>query len=49
MTKVALSAAEKAGVTISVSDYYNSDALNKDRIKIIGRVESYNRFIRMGA
>jgi DNA-directed RNA polymerase subunit A' len=39
MTKISLRTAAKAGVTISVSDYYNSDAINKERLKIISEVE----------
>ena len=40
MSRMALIAAEKAGVTISVSDYYNTDAINKDRAKVIEEVEA---------
>jgi DNA-directed RNA polymerase subunit A' len=39
MTNMALRAAEKAGVTISVSDYYNTDSINKERVRIIDEVE----------
>jgi DNA-directed RNA polymerase subunit A' len=39
MTKMTLRVAEAAGVTISVSDYYNSDATNKERQRIIEEVE----------
>jgi DNA-directed RNA polymerase subunit A' len=39
MTKIALRTAAKSGVTISVSDYYNSDATNKERKRITDEVE----------
>ncbi|MDE1857046.1 MAG: DNA-directed RNA polymerase subunit A' [Candidatus Micrarchaeota archaeon] len=39
-TKLALRAVLAAGVTISISDYYNTEAMNKERFKIIAEVEA---------
>ncbi|HUY70434.1 MAG TPA: DNA-directed RNA polymerase subunit A' [Candidatus Baltobacteraceae bacterium] len=38
MAKMALRVTAKAGITISVKDYYNSDIVNKERVRIVSDV-----------
>jgi DNA-directed RNA polymerase subunit A' len=40
MAKLSVRVTAMMGVTISIKDYYNSDAINRDLAKIIGDVES---------
>ena len=40
LTKLSLMVTANMGMTISVKDYYNSDFINKERVRIIGEVEA---------